>query len=211
MTVNSIPRQPTDRFAGAMLAAACVLSVVVMAHHPTSAGSASLANHVHGALMIALLIAFAGFSRFSARLGLRRFPVLAGLVFYGSASVGNLLAATVNGFAVPALAAREPAISQEVFRFAWELNQALAYAAVYATSLAYVLWGAELFARKQRLAGIAGLAAGAVPAALLAAGALDMHVAGAFVVYAAQAAFGIVIGLLMVVSAGLDQQPSAHH
>lgn len=40
MTVNSIPRQPTDRFAGAMLAAASVLSVVAMAHHPSGAGSA---------------------------------------------------------------------------------------------------------------------------------------------------------------------------
>lgn len=198
MNTDTPARQPDERLAGAMLAAASALSVLVMAHHPTSFDAATFGNLVHGALMILLLIVLAGFARFASGRGLQRFPVLAGLVFYAAAAFGNLLAATINGFAVPALAAREPAISKDVFRFAWELNQALAYAAVYAISLAFILWGADLVTRKRKVAGLAGLAAGAIPAALLATGAIDMHVAGAFIIYAMEAAFGVIIGVLMM-------------
>lgn len=198
MTSNAPAQHSSDPLAGAVLAAASVLSVFVMAHHPTNAGQVALANLVHGALMILLLFVFTGFARFAARLGLARFWVLTGMIFYGAAACGNLLAATINGFAVPALAAREPALSKDIFRLAWELNQALAYAAVYAVSVAFILWGADLISRKRAFAGLAGLAAGGVPAALLTTGALDMHVAGAFAVYALQAAFGLIIGILMM-------------
>ena len=46
-----------------------------------------------------------------------------------------------------------------------------------------------------RAIGLAGLAAGAVPPALLLTGALDMDVAGAFLVYAVQATWGAGVGL----------------
>lgn len=186
------------RLAGALLAAASALSVIVMAHHPTNSGATSLANLVHGALMVLLLIVLAGFSRFVARLGLDRIPVLMGLIFYGAAAVGNLMAATINGFAVPALTAANDTSSRDIFALAWALNQALAYAAVYATSAAFVLWGADMLTRRRPRVGAIALAAGAAPAALLAYGALDMHVAGAFAIYAMQAAFGVIIGVLMI-------------
>lgn len=198
MTSNTPVKNSSGPASGAVLAAASVLGVLVMAHHPTNTGQAFLANLVHGALMILQLLLFAGFARFAARLGMAGFCALTGLVFYGAAVCGNLLAATINGFAVPALAAREPSISQDIFRLAWELNQALAYAAVYAASVAFILWGAALIARGRMLAGIAGIAAGGVPAALLAIGSLDMHVAGAFAAYSIQAAFGLIIGILIM-------------
>ncbi|MEK7264762.1 MAG: hypothetical protein AAB227_01565 [Pseudomonadota bacterium] len=186
---------PSDRLAGVSMAAASALSVLVMAHHPTSFGDAALVKGVHGALMALILINLAGFCRFAASEGLARFSVLTGLIAYAAGMFGNLLAATVNGFAAPALMAR--GASKDIFAFAWELNQALAYGAVFAISAAFILWGLALTRSGSRFAGAAGLAAGVLPAALLFAGVLDMHVAGAAVVYAAQSAFTFVIGVRM--------------
>ena len=188
-----------ERLAGAALAAASLLSVVVMAHHPSGAGShGGLAQAVHGALMGLILVTFAGFARFAAGLGLQRYAATLGLTAYATGSLANLLAATMNGFVAPALATG--GASQEVLRLCWELSQALAYAAVYAISAAFVCWGAELGLRgagADRWLGAAGLAAGLAPAGLLASGALDMNVAGAFIVYGAQAAFGGLAGVFL--------------
>jgi hypothetical protein len=179
---------------------AAVLSVLAMAHHPTGTGGHSgLSQLVHGAMMIVVIVMLAGFTQFASRRGLGRFPVLAALVFYAGGAVGNLLAATINGFAVPALAAQE--VSHDLFRLTWELNQALAYGAVYASSIAFVLWGADASLEKhgsQRLLGLAGLAAGLAPAALLASDAVDMRVAGALIVYTVQSAFALIVGVSLL-------------
>lgn len=185
-----------DKFAGGVLASASAFVVLTMAHHPTSLKDVGLANLVHGVMMALVLLSLAGFARFAQRLGFDRFAVLCGFVAYGAGAAGNLLAAAVNGFTVPSLAAN--GASREILSLAWELNQALAYEAVFALSAAYVLWGAELFMRGVRGAGIAGLAAGFVPAALLGGGALSMHVSGAFVIYSAQAAFGVITGIYLM-------------
>ncbi len=190
LNVNS-----SERLTGGLMSAAAILSVLVMAHHPTGGGDAALANGVHGALMALNLIILTGFFRFAAREGLERFSAAAGIVLYSAGAFGNLLAATINGFAVPALAAR--GASNDVFAFAWEINQALAYGAVFAISAAFTLWGLALARNGSRLVAAAGLAAGVLPAALLASGALDMHVAGAAVIYAGQSAFGVIIGVRM--------------
>jgi len=188
--------QPDSRLAGAAMIGAALLTVFAMAHHPTGAGGHSnLAQMVHGVMMIVVVVTLAGFTRFATHRGLGRFTVLAALVFYAAGAVANLMAATINGFAVPALAEQD--VSHDLFRLCWELNQAFAYGAVYATSTAFVLWGGDLALSKSgpRLLGIAGLAAGLAPAALLAADALDMNVAGAFVVYATQCAFAVAVGV----------------
>ncbi|OFX00146.1 MAG: hypothetical protein A3E78_06040 [Alphaproteobacteria bacterium RIFCSPHIGHO2_12_FULL_63_12] len=198
MNADNIIAKHNDRFAGWLMAAASVLSVVVMAHHPTGGGDMRLVNGVHGALMGLILINIVGFFRFGSGEGLARLSVSAGLVAYAAGMFGNLLAATINGFAAPALMAR--GASKDVLGFAWELNQALAYEAVYAISAAYVLWGIGLVRRGARAVGVAGIAAGAAPAALLAAGALDMHVAGAMIIYAAQSAFAFIIGIRMAMT-----------
>lgn len=195
MNADNIIAKHNDRLAGWLMAAASVLSVVVMAHHPTGGGDLALANGVHGALMALILINIVGFVRFGSGEGLERLSISAGLVAYAAGMFGNLLAATINGFAAPALMAR--GASKDVLGFAWELNQALAYEAVYAISAAYVLWGLGLVRRRASAVGVAGIAAGAAPAALLAAGALDMHVAGAMIIYAAQSAFAFIIGIRM--------------
>lgn len=189
-------RMAGDRMAGGALVVASLLVVLLMAHHPTSAGPHWLARFVHGGMMVLVVVILAAFARFAARRGLDRFPALLGLAFYAAGAFGNLFAATVNGFAVPALAER--GADKALFALAWELNQAAAYAAVYATAAAFALWGADMLARRPRTAGAFGIVAGVIPAGLLATGALDMRIAGAFIVYASISAFSVIIGIQMM-------------
>lgn len=194
MSVLTTDSGPDDRLAGAALAGASVLSIVAMAHHPSGAGHGALTQVVHGTMIAIVVVVLAGYGRLAARRGLHRFSNLVALVAYGAGAAANMLAATINGFVVERLVGHDA--SQEVLRLCWELNQSLAYGAVYATSAAFLLWGADL-AREpglRRVIGLAGLAAGVAPALLLMTGMLGMNVAGAFVVYAVQAAFGVLVG-----------------
>lgn len=194
--MNDDNNKGRDLLAGGALIASSLLVILLMAHHPTAAGPHALARFVHGGMMIMIMVTLAAYARFASLRGFGRYPVLLGLVFYAAGAFGNLLAATVNGFAVPALAER--GAEKALFTLTWEINQAAAYAAVYATSIAFALWGADMLVRGPRVTGALGLAAGAIPAALLATGALTMHIGGAFIVYASAAVFSVIIGLQMM-------------
>lgn len=184
-----------DRHAGVALAAASILAIVAMAHHPSGpSGHSGLNQLVHGVMIVLVLVSLGGYARFAARLGLQRFDVLLGLIACAAAALANVLAATINGFAAPA--ALEHAVSRDVLRFAWELNQALAYGAVYASGAALLLWSVVLLRRAgfERWLGGAALAVGVATISLLAGDVVQMNVAGAFVVYAMQAAMGVLVG-----------------
>lgn len=202
-----------DRIAGAALAAAALVSVVAMAHHPTRAhGAGGLNGLVHGVMLVLIVLLAFGFTHFARRRGLDRPAVLAGLVAYGISLFAHAGAATINGFVVPALAGRGPgAASHDIFLFAWETNQALAALGVYATGAAFILWSLDLAGRErglQRLVGLAGLAAGAVPAGLLAAGAIRMDVSGALLVYAVHAAWAALVGIMLFREADRSAEPA---
>lgn len=184
-----------DRAAGLALIGAATGTLLAMGHHPTGAHGGALAGIVHGTMIGLLALTTYGLAHFARARGLDRPAVLAGLVAYAVALLGHVGAATVNGFVVPALAARgDGAVGHDIFLFAWESNQALARLGVFATGAAFILWGADLI-RDRRLLGVAGLVAGAVPAAALAAGWIDMDVAGAFFVYALHAGWTGLLGL----------------
>jgi len=198
-----------DKAAGAAMVAAAAGVVIAMGHHPSGAHGGGLAGFVHGAMIVLLATLTFGFLHLARRRGLDRPAVLAGLVAYGIGLVGHVSAATINGFAVPALAARGGA-GHDLFLLAWELNQALAKLGVYATAASYLCWSADFIADKRtapRLLGLAGLAAGAVPAVLLAAGAIRMDVAGALVVYAAQVGWAALVGLYLLRYGALAHRP----
>ena len=85
-----------------------------------------------------------------------------------------------------------------------EANQALARIGVYATGAAFLLWSLDLMRDLTlwlRLVGVAGLAAGLVPAALLATAAIRMNVGGAMLVYAVHVAWAASVGLMLIRSA----------
>ncbi len=197
-------KRRAEPVAGMALAGAAMLAVLTMAHHPTGAALAvTLGRAVHGAMMALVLIMLAGFFRFAAVRGLERFTVAMALTLYASGTFANLLAASVNGFVVPALLERGAYEANAALL--WTMNQTFAKAAVYAISAAFAVWGADLLVRGSgaaRLLGIAGLSAGLAPAVLLTAGILDMHVAGAFVIYGAQALFAALAGIWLATRKG---------
>lgn len=201
-----------DRIAGLSLIGAAALSVLTMAHHPSGAHAGALAGLVHGAMIVLLAAMAFGFAHFAGRRGLGRPAVLAGLVVYGLSLLAHVGAATINGFVVPALALRgQGAVGHDIFLFAWQANQALARLGVVATGAAFLLWSLDFLRRpggEARLIGFAGLVAGTVPAALLAAGAIRMDVAGAFLAYAVHAAWTVLVGVHLW-RGGLDTEPPA--
>jgi hypothetical protein len=192
----------TDRVAGGALIAGALLSVLTMAHHPDHVDPGGLVGIVHGAMLVLMTVTAFGFTHFALRRGVARPAILAGLIAYFVSLVAHIGAGTINGFVVPALAAHGAALSgRDVFLLAWESNQALAKLGVFATAAAFTFWSIDFLRRpglEPKAIGGIGLAAGLVPAVLLATGAINMHVAGAFAAYAAFAIWGTLVGLHMI-------------
>jgi hypothetical protein len=194
-----VDQKLADRIAGGALILGSLLSVLAMAHHPEHVDPNGLVGLVHGAMIVLMSVIAFGFAHFALRRGLARPAILAGLIAYFIGLVADLGAGTTNGFIVPALAAHGAALSgRDVFLLAWEANQALARLGVFATAAAFTFWSIDFLRRpglEPKAIGALGLLAGLVPATLLATGATDMHVAGAFMAYAAFALWGAIVGL----------------
>lgn len=208
-TGNNHPRnresmmEANGRIGGATLIAAGAGTVLAMAHHPTGVhGGGALGPAVHAGMIIFLALTTFGFATFCALRGAARPLVLAGLVAYAIALFGHVGAGTINGFVIPALAARGEALaSRDTFLLAWEANQALARLGVIAASAAFLFWSGDLLRGADRTAkaiGILGLAAGAIPPVLLLGGFVAMDVPGALLVYAIQAGWGAGVGFQML-------------
>ena len=190
-----------SRIAGVVMIAASLGVVVAMGHHPSGAHGGPLGWIVHGGMIALLSLLAWGFLMFCVERGAARPLIVAGMIAYSVSLFAHIGAATINGFVVPALGnPAAPPVSHDLFRLAWHANQALAKLGVYMTGAAYVLWSIDLLrdpSRPARLTGALGLVAGAVPAVLLAIGALQMDVAGAFAIYAAHVAWSALVGLMM--------------
>lgn len=189
----------TQRIGGAMLAVAALGTILTMAHHPSGGHAAGLNAFVHGAMMFLLSAMAWGFVQFVIVRGPTRGLVSAGAVAFAISLLGHIGAATINGFAVPALASGPP-VSHDLFRFAWHLNQALAGVGVVAGAAAYVLWSADLLlggGRVQKTAGAAGAIIGATILVLMLGGLVRLDVAGAMVVYTLQALWAVIVGVML--------------
>lgn len=194
--------EKSDRIAGGALMLAALMTVLTMMHHPTHVdpGAPGTNQMVHGIMITLVAVTGFGFAHLAIRRGLGRPAVLAGGVFYAVSMFANILAATINGFAVPSLTAqlqRGQFADRNVFLLTWDLNQALAVVAVFAVGAAYLLWSLGLVMRRgwvPRGLGVLGIAAGLAPPALLAIGLLNMNVAGALIVYGLEAAWTLFAG-----------------
>jgi hypothetical protein len=206
------------RVAGIVLVVVPLLSILMMAHHP-SAGShdpaalvaeiaekSRLSRIVHGvliALMGAELFAFIAFCR---QLGFERSAVRAGFVAYSIGTGAMIGAALISGFIISDLAAhyvQQPSGDALAFvdlsRLAMIGNQALAKLGVVAMSAAIVLWSAALFhSGRDRWVGIAGFLAGLGPAIALVIGAVRLDVGGMTLVVVCQAAWIVMVGIQMI-------------
>jgi hypothetical protein len=207
--------QRSDRIGGAALIVGGAAVVIGMAHHPSGTAPPAFGEAVHAALIASLGLTAFGFSAFCALRGTARPLILAGLVSYAIAVLGHVCAGTINGFVVPALSARPEPVPGAIYLLAWETNQAFAELGAVAAGVAILLWSLDLVREGSmpvRLIGFLGLAAGAVPTALLLSGAMRMNLAGAFIAYAAHAAWGVALGFLLMrgmgSAAGGGQRPA---
>jgi hypothetical protein len=201
MTNNEKQDAATDRIAGLVLTGAALLSVPVMAHHPTNfTDDSGLIQLVHGGLIFTSLILQAGFVRVSVRLGLNNFWTLLALIAFSVGIITVIFAGTMNGFIAPALAA-DGQFPEEIANLCWKFNQSLVYVSAYAVGLAFILWGTQLIrsnAQNAMALGCAALLAGGIPSILLATGVIDMHVTGALIVYTTQWLFSAYAGLWLI-------------
>lgn len=192
-------RLNNDRIAGAALILASGATVLMMAHHPSSAHDAALGRFVHGALIGLIGVVAFGLTHMALRRGLDRPAVLAGLIAYGVGAGATIGAATINGFVVTALAARGVA-DRDLFLFAWEANQALARLGVVAMGAGFLLWSLGWVRHggwAVRGLGVLGIAAGVVPIVLLGTGIMGMNLAGAMLIYALESAWIALVGFYL--------------
>ncbi len=189
------------RLAGAMIVVASICVAFTMGHHPSGGQGMDRPVVVVHTMMIGLLIVlFSGFLQFCRARGLERLNVSFGLVAYGVSLGAHVGAATINGFVVGALAARGEAVSQEIFLFCWEMNQALARLGVVTTGAAMVSWSAEFFRERapaNRSLGALAAFAGVSPVVWLAGVSPAMNVHSAFFIYTLHALWMLLVGVQM--------------
>ncbi|HEY6893909.1 MAG TPA: hypothetical protein VI258_07065 [Rhodanobacteraceae bacterium] len=216
-TANEIPNEAgaagEARIAGGVLVAATLLSILMMAHHPTAsthdaaslaadiAGSATLSRVVHGVLIALIASELYAFVVFAGRLATGRSAARAGLVAYAIGTGAMIGAALISGFVVSSLGVyyagvADPAPFVDFARLSMTGNQALAKLGVVATSIAIVLWAIALLhdSKRARWLAIVGFATGLVPAIALLGGWIRLDVNGMLAVVLAQAIWNLAAG-----------------
>jgi hypothetical protein len=205
------------RTAGSVLGATTLLSILMMAHHPTAtthepaslaadiASTATLSRVVHGALIAMIGLELYAFVVFAGRIAPGRSAARAGLVAYAIGAGAMMGAALISGFIVSSLGVyyagtADPAPFVDFARLSMAGNQALANLGVFAMSAAIVLWAIALLhdrARGRWLA-IVGFVTGLAPAVALFAGAIRLDVHGMLIVVVAQAIWNLAAGTELI-------------
>jgi hypothetical protein len=176
MLVNSTPSS-SHRNAAIMLIAVNVLSVLVMAHHPTASTESptgfmqtlisirGLNQLVHGGLIATTLITWLCLVEFSAH-NLKLALVRNGILLYSLGTFAMVGAAMTNGFIITRLAegllespSNFQAASPLLFQFTWSVNQTLAGFAVIAMCAGIACWSIHLISGMKYacILGVAGL------------------------------------------------------
>ncbi|MBD3773242.1 MAG: hypothetical protein IE921_06650 [Rhodobacteraceae bacterium] len=173
-----------------------MLAIVLMINHPTAVNGAGPAGFVHGSLQLCVLIQVAVFTLATQRLAQGRlFRLMLVVLPFVAGSAAGLIAATINGFAVPTmLAYPAPGVGPDVKIMAWELNQVFARLGVIACGIGIAGLSAMLWQHQHRLVALAGFAAGLIPAILLLLGHTDMKLFGAILAYSSQLAWLALLG-----------------
>ena len=196
------------RGAGALLAASALLAVVLMHNHPHGGHNMELNRIVHGGLLMLIVVQPAVLGLLAKALDWSLAAVL-GLSFFAFGSVGGCMAATINGFVVPAIKAYpQGQIGPDIGMLAWEMNQHFARGGAVAAGIGISLFGAALWRAGWRVVGGLGMLAGTVPAAMLVAGVIDMRFYGAMFTYITQLAWLATLGVALYRAAGPVSPPS---
>lgn len=205
----------TARRPGLLLALFGVLLVAAISQHP-AVGSASrdevlrqivrLAwrdEAVHAVVIAVAVGLLTTLSAFSSRRGNMPSFASTALTVYSIGVGGTIVAAMIDGFLVPAIAARYVDATPETLSTVLPLLNGCALAiqiatklALIATAVAIAIWSITLLNGSARIAGVLGLAAALVAAFVLAlTSSLDPHSLGAIVL--PQVAWYVWVGGLM--------------
>jgi hypothetical protein len=191
-------RVPDGAPAGIAIAVASLMTLVSIAHHPTTSKAlkptdafpaivalSGADRMVHTIVLGTMLALLFGFAVYVLRRGLHRSAVVAGLIAFTFGIATTIGAALIDGFLVPEIAARFVDATPELMNRAALVLQTCSLAIQVATkaglvgmSLAIVLWSADLILDQGflRIAGVVGVLAGIVPVVLtLSGGYLDPH------------------------------------
>ncbi len=225
------PSHFQSKTAATVLIVGGVLVTVFMLHHPTPGGHGpeavaaiqTTANWVHGLLIACLIFIVAGLHAISHRMFKQSFAARLASTSFALGVGCYVLAATVNGFAVPAFAAHFAANPETsatslnvISRFAWEFNQALSNIGAIATGMAIALWSLCLLrwnaGSRQPvitapvwliwLTGTIGIVAGIAPALALILSYMKLEVLGMTIVVAAHAVWFVLFGTTALLSRG---------
>ena len=212
-------RFSNQQIAGAMIALSSVMSIILMAHHPTTgaheiagqvaeiANEARINRFVHGGLIGLLFLNLSAFTIYAMTRGVNNLAVLIALFAY---IIGTLLmtgAALVNGFIYPEFlqqtARYHPDLLQytPLFRsFSWNINQVLADTSVVAISAAMILWSINLFQSHavQKLIALVGIVVGVVITSLMLSGWLRLDLMGMTAVVVSQTIWNLGIAYLLI-------------
>jgi hypothetical protein len=180
--------------AGWVLIGCGLLATLAMAHHPIGSGQGIMTPLVHGSVQAILLVELGVFIVLARMLG-NGLVAGIGAAFLAAGVLAGLLAATINGFVVPALGGYgEGEIGGDIGVFAWETNQALARLGVIATGIGYSLWSVLFWHKGAKALAFLGLITGLVPAALIIGGHIDMAFHGAVFAYVMQTLWLVALG-----------------
>lgn len=205
---------------GALIIAGSALALGGMAMHPTGGGkvmdmvrelaaNGAFNAYVHGFLIAVYLCLTLGFFGFTRWLGGERLAAQAGFIAYAASIYAAIAAAMSAGFVNRTLAfayldAKPEEVNSVVaaFRVAGAFNYAWGRMWMIALSAAILLWSIELVRRpgRARPLGWFGIALGAVSAAGFVLGLIPLTVAALIGVIAAQSAWSVGAGVLMICS-----------
>lgn len=180
------PDNPSlSRAAGLALGISTLLSIVLVALHPTvqMAPAAEILDQlvkartmdgvVHGALIVMMIAFLFGFTGFAVSVGPGRAPVLLGLIAYGVGILVTIGAAVIDGFVGPAFAANVPTdhagVALDILIFASAAIQYLTKLGFVGLSIGILGCSVPLLAGSglARWTGIMGLVAGLLPAGFI--------------------------------------------
>lgn len=206
---------PPARLPGLLLALFGVLLVGAISQHPTVGPIsrtdvlpqlvrlASRDEAVHAVVIVVAIGLLASLSVFSSRRrNLQSFASTA-LIVYSVGFGGTVVAAMIDGFLVPAIAARYVHTTPETLNSVLPLLNGCALTiqiatklALIATAVAIAIWSVTLLNGPARIAGVLGLAAACAAAFVLAlTGSLNPHSLGAIVLL--QVVWYVWVGVLM--------------
>lgn len=200
-----------DRTSGIALILGSLAMVLTMVLHPTGndlfAGRIMLTIVVHTLAIASIPVIVFGFLGFSQKIGFDRSTVSFGFVTYSFGSVAVMCAGVINGLVAPALVRRfldsDEATQQSIHLLAdygFLLNNAFAKVFVVSASTAMIFWSIAIFKKGAlaRITAIIGIIVGLFGILGILSGHLRMNVHGFGLLVFAQAAWTVLIGVLMI-------------